>query len=123
MKNTADSDGIGEESRRLSHAPIIIDSFKAPGVQEGIPVRHVDHGFVQLRPRVFELGKESSRPEIMVILIDLPQRVTDFQVPLIVISPMFLAAIYRYSAIWALEIHMRRAELAGLSGRNTVTAL
>ena len=49
----------------------------------------------------------------MVVLVDLPQGVTYFQVGLVVVCPMFLAAVHRNAAIGALEVNMRRGPIPG----------
>ena len=42
----------------------------------------------------------------MVVLINLPQCLAQLQVLLVVVRPVLLAAIYRYAAVRALELHM-----------------
>lgn len=55
VKNAADRERIGQQPSRLSHAPVIVDSFELTGIHKRVPVGHVDHGVIHLRTGVVEL--------------------------------------------------------------------
>lgn len=52
----------------------------------------------------------------MVVLIYLSQCIANLQVGFVVSHPMFFAAIYRNTAVWALKVDMRRGKLGGIGG-------
>lgn len=106
MQDAADRDRIGQESRGLSHIPIVVDGLEVSRVQERIPVRHVDHGLLQLRPGKVELGKQAARPQVVVVLVDLSQGIADLQVVLVVGHPVLFGAVHRYATVRALEVNV-----------------
>ena len=108
VKNAADRERVGQQLSRLSHAPVIIDSFELTGIHKGVPVGHVDHGIIHLRAGVVELVEVAARMEVMVIFVDLSQSVADLKMLLVVVHPMLLAAVYRDATVGALEINMLR---------------
>lgn len=116
MNHARHRDGVREQPRRLPHTPIIIDGLETSSVQEGIPIGHVDEGLLDLRPCILKLGEEPSGSKVVVVLIDLPQGIADFQVRLIVVHPMLPAAVYRDPAVGALKVNPRRGEAAAMMG-------
>ncbi len=71
-----------------------------------VPTRHVDQDLINLRPRVFELWKPPTRPQIMVIFIDLPESIADFEMGFKIICPMLFAAVDRYATVRTLVLDM-----------------
>ncbi len=92
----------------MSHAPVRVDRYEIPRVQERVPVGHVHQSFLHLGPGIFEFGEYSSRPQVMVVLVDLPQGIADLQVFLVVVLPVLLAAVNGYAAVRAFEVDMGR---------------
>lgn len=114
VQDAPDGHWVGEQPRGLAHAPVRVDGLEIPRVQEGVPVGHVHHGLLQLRAGVLELGEEPAGPQVVVVLVDLPQGVAYLEVGLVVGHPVLLAAVYRHAAVRALEVDVRWGQLRGL---------
>lgn len=88
-------------------------------IQIRIPICKINQSLIELRSRVIEFRKKAATTEIMVILVDFPECVTDQEMILVVIKPMALRAIYRHSTIWTRKVDMRET-LVGVRGVGTV---
>lgn len=60
MQNTSNCERVGEHSRYLSHASIIVDRFEFSCVQESVPIRHVNDEVIVLQSGVRELREKPS---------------------------------------------------------------
>lgn len=113
MEDTANGERICQQPGDLPHISIIIDCLELPGIQEGIPVRHVHHSFLHLWSSIFEFGEEPPRPQIVIVFVDLTQSIADLQMRLIVFCPVFFATIYGHSAIRTLKMYMSWSLISG----------
>jgi len=114
VKDARDRYRVREEASRLSHAAIRVDGLKGSCVEKGVPVGHVDEGILDLGSGIFELGEPPARPKIVVVLVDLAQRVADLEMLFVVRSPVLLAAVYRDAAVGALKVDSLRKAVAVL---------
>jgi hypothetical protein len=108
IDDTGDGHGISEELRSLSHLSVLVERIEVSRIQICIPACHVHENLLHLRLGELELLKESPASQVMVVLVGLSQNITNFQMCLVVVCPMLLAAVDRYPAVWALEVHMGR---------------
>lgn len=108
MQHAPNSHRIRQHARHLPHATITVDRLELARIHERIPIRHINHVRIILYPRVRKLGEEPSRVQVMIILVDLPNRVTDFQVCLEIIHPVALVAVNRDPTIRTLKVRMCR---------------
>ena len=118
IQNTGNGHGICQELCRLPHLTVLVECIKVTSVQVRVPARHVDQNLFHLGLSELELAEEAPTPQIVVILVDLPQHITNFQMCLVVVCPMFFTAVYRNAAVRTLEIYVRRGStrLRGLAG-------
>lgn len=80
MQNTANGNGIGQQSRDLTHTPLIIHGGELPTVQQSIPIREIGLGLIHSPGRIFEFGEKPTGHEIVVILVDFPQQIANLEV-------------------------------------------
>lgn len=111
MQHTPNAHRVRQHARNLPHTPVTIDGLELARIHERIPVRHVDHVRIVLHARVRELRKKPSRVQVMVVLVDLPDRVADFQVRFEILHPVALVAVDRDPAVRALEVRVRRGQV------------
>lgn len=113
MKNAANCNGICQKSSDLAHGSVRVDSIEFATVHESVPVGHVHSGIVELEIRQISLMKDSSRAKIMIVFVDLAQSIANFQMLLVMVHPMLLAAVYGNAAVRALEINLRGGHVTG----------
>jgi hypothetical protein len=104
MKDAPNGKRIRQQSCCLPQTPVVVDGIEVPRVKEGVPVGHVNEGFLHLWPCILELREKTTRPEVVVVLVDLAQGIANLQVSLIVVGPVFLAAVHRDAAVGALKV-------------------
>lgn len=78
MQHTRHSDWICQQPRHLPHPSIVIDGIELPCIQKCIPIRHVNNELILLPSGVVKLGEKPPRNQIMIILVDLSERLTHF---------------------------------------------
>lgn len=113
MKDGGDRHGVGQHASGLAHAAIRVDGPMLPRVEQSIPVGHVRQDLIDLRARIFELGKAAAGVKVVVVLVGLPEDVAVFDVVLVVVCPVLFRAVGWDPAVWTLEADVRR----GLRGR------
>lgn len=116
MQDTADCLGVGEHAGNLTHGAVVVDSREFTGIEESIPVSHVDNEVIILRTGVIEFREGAAGVQVMVILVDLAQSVANLEVSLEVIHPVFLGAVDWYTAVGALEVRMSRGQVCNIGG-------
>lgn len=112
MQNTSDRQRVRKHSSHLSHASVMIDRIKFPCIKESVPIGHVNDKVIVLRPWVGELGEKAPRTKVVVILVDLSDGVTDFQVRLEIIHPVFLRTVDGNATVGALKVRVGRRQCA-----------
>lgn len=112
MQNTANGNGVRQESCNLAHTTIRVYSLELSRVHKSVPVCHVDSSVVKLQVRQIGLMEDTAGSEIVVILIDLTERVTHFKVLLVMVHPVLFAAVDRHTAVRALKSNMGRRHIA-----------
>lgn len=111
-EDAADGDGVCEEFCRLAEGALVVYSAKFSRVEVRVPIRHVDECFFHLRAGVFEFREEAAGAQVVVVFVDLAQRVADFKVRFIVVGPVGFAAGDGDAAVGAFE-----ADVGGGLGR------
>lgn len=106
VDDTGNGHGVGEKLCGLSHLSVLVERIEVSCVQICIPAGHVHEDLFHLGLSELELLEESPTTQIMIVLVRLAQYVADFQMCLVVVRPVLLAAVNRYPAVWALEIYM-----------------
>jgi hypothetical protein len=119
VQDTTNGLRVSEHASHLAHGTVIVDSRKFAGIKVSIPISHVDNEVIILGTRVIKFGEEAAGAQVVVILIDLAESITDFEVGFEVIHPVALGTVDWYTAIGALEMRMGRGEvrLAGVLSR------
>ena len=99
---------IRKHAGNLTHGAIRIDRLKLAGIHISIPIGHVDDKVIILHTGVRELGEETARVQIMIILIDLANRITNLEVGLEIVHPVTFRAVDRHTTVRAFEMRVRR---------------
>ena len=115
MQNAANCDRVSQQSCDLSHSTFIVDRIELSRVQHCVPICQVDLRLIHCCSRVFEFWEETSRHQIVIILVDLSQLIADLQMRLIVIGKVLFRARNRDTAIGALVADMCRRKRASLA--------
>jgi hypothetical protein len=99
VQHATNRDRVCQQSCNLSHGTLIVDCIEFTRVQHGVPICQVDLRLIHSRSRVFKLGEEASRHQVVIILVDLSQLVADLQMCLVVVGKMILGTRDRNAAI------------------------
>lgn len=78
IENTGNGHRICQELCRLPHLTVLVERIKVTSVQVRVPACHIDQNLLHLGLSELELAEEAPTPQIVVILVDLPQHIADF---------------------------------------------
>jgi hypothetical protein len=106
VEDTGNGDRVCQQLRRLPHFPVLVQRIKVSCVQVSIPTGHVHQDLLHLWFSKLKLLEEPSTPQIVIVLIRLPQYIADLQMCFIIIRPMFLTAVYWYPTIWTFKVYV-----------------
>lgn len=109
MQDACKGHWVGQKLGQLSHASVIVHGIELSREHERIPIGHVDNNLLLLRTGILEFGEEPARYQIMVVLVDLLQGVTNFDMIFKILCPVVFAAVYGNTTIGTLEVHMSRS--------------
>jgi hypothetical protein len=112
VKNGADGDRVSEQTSCVPETAFLVHSTKLSCIQKSVPVGKVYDLLFHASFGILEFVHLPAAPEIVIILVDLPEGVTELQVVLVVICPVFFRARGRYAAVWALVLDMSRRSSA-----------
>lgn len=99
MQDAGDGGGVCQESRCLPQTPLVIDGIELARVEESVPIHHVDLSLVHLRSGIFKFREETTRDQIVVILVDLTKSVADLRMSLVVVDKVLFAARDGYTTV------------------------
>jgi len=85
-----------------------MDGCILPRIHKRIPVQQIHNRLRKLLCTKLELGEDPTRPQIMLVFVDLSQGITNLKVRLVVVHPVAFAAVHRNTTIRAFEVHMSR---------------
>lgn len=117
MQDAGNGLRVGEHAGDLAHGAIVVHGVKFARIHERIPVRHVNDVVIILHAGVIEFREEAAGLEIVVIFIDLAERVADFEVRFEIVHPVALGAVDRHAAVGTLEVRVCWGQTGGFSGR------